>query len=166
MVRGGGGGVSAQVDGLGGDLHYRGGVSQVPGTTPVDYRFPLSALRFGESVAKCEIWGHVGDRPRSQGNHLSGHADSFARVVSRHVLGESPRRTRPAHWDCDECCGSTAGRGQPQASRLLSGSVHVPVQSPATQEFKRASLCASAGRRGRRFLSLTNRIVHLALKKG
>src|SRR5439155_57910 len=80
-----------RVLGVGGKLHNRGRVSGVFGTTPLANVFPLCPLRIRESVAGaksegvCRVW--VPDFSHGR-NDLPGYADSFASVVSRHVVGD------------------------------------------------------------------------------
>ena len=68
-------------------------MSSVPDATPLASWLSLSTLWIGEGVAGARsagvwrVWvadfGHGGD-------DLSGYANPFARVVSRHVVGDHP----------------------------------------------------------------------------
>ena len=66
-------------------------MSGVFGTTPLADGFPLCPLRIRESVAGaksegvCRVW--VPDFGHGR-NDLPGYEDSFASVVSRHVVGD------------------------------------------------------------------------------
>jgi len=66
----------------------------VLGTSPVANRFPLSALRVGQGVVGTRTvgvrWVRAPDFGHG-GNHLSGHTDSVARVVSCHVVGDGSK---------------------------------------------------------------------------
>ena len=75
VCRGGGRRVSAERNGVGGELRYGRSLSGIPGTPPVANGFPLSPLRFGQGVVRARsvrayrVWapdfGH-------RGNDLSG----------------------------------------------------------------------------------------------
>ena len=87
--------VSAESDGVGRAVCYRGRLSVIPSTTPVADRFSLSSLWIREGVAGAKsvgmrrVWGpDVSHR----GHDFSGYADSFACVVSRHVVGDNPEK--------------------------------------------------------------------------
>ena len=72
-------------------------MSGVPDATAMAGRFSLSTLRVGKAwpvrgLLECaRVWlPDFGD----SGDDLPGHANAFARVVSRHVVGDHPEERR------------------------------------------------------------------------
>ena len=104
----GDGGLPAESDRVGGEIHKGRGLPGVAGAASLAGGVPLPALRRGQVVAGTRdvtgvlrLWrSDVGDG----GNHISGHADAFGRLVSGDVVGDYSEERR-------QCLGPAAGVG-------------------------------------------------------